>query len=105
MGIGAVGLRLCLAFVEKYTVIAYEPSKSHLEAVKCETDNCEGLILTDDPSLLKDATHVLIAVPTLLKPCGQIETMHLQNALDIVSSYCKHGTTVITESSVVSVEA
>jgi len=45
-------------------------------------------------------THILIAVPTLLRPDRSIDSSYLRDALKNVAMYAREGVTVVVESSV-----
>lgn len=57
MGVGEVGLRLCLVFAECYNVIDYDPCRSRLDSIAAAINKRITLTWTDDPVLLSSATY------------------------------------------------
>jgi UDP-N-acetyl-D-mannosaminuronate dehydrogenase len=100
VGVGYVGLHLVGTFAQKYPVIAFDVSEKRLKAVQPELSKYQSVTLTKNPTELAQATHFLIAVPTLLLPDKSVDTSYLRNAISTVALYARPGATIVVESSV-----
>lgn len=99
IGVGYVGTHLVEAFARHYQVVAFDLSEKRLQAV---AEDLKGLPIrfTSNASDINEATHILIAVPTVLKADKTIDTTYLRSAISTVEQYAKPGSTVVVESSV-----
>ncbi len=100
MGVGYVGIQLVTAFAEHYRVIAYDISEKRINTVAQTLRDFPSVHCTTDPAQLADASHFLIAVPTILHPDKRIDTSHLRTAVYTVGLYARPKATIVIESSV-----
>jgi threonine dehydrogenase-like Zn-dependent dehydrogenase len=100
IGVGYVGLQLIACFSSKFQVLGFDISKERIGFVQEEFGHNRRVKCTNDASELKDATHFLIAVPTLLLPDKRIDSSALREAIKTVAMYARPGATVVVESSV-----
>lgn len=100
IGVGYVGLQLIAVFSSEFQVLGFDISKERIGFVQGEFGHNRNVRCTNDASELKDATHFLIAVPTLLLPDKRIDSSALRDAIKTVAMYARPGATVVVESSV-----
>ncbi|KAH8771326.1 polysaccharide biosynthesis protein vipA/tviB [Hyaloscypha finlandica] len=100
IGVGYVGLQLIACFSTRFQVLGFDISKERIGFVQEEFGHNRSVRCTNDASELKDATHFLIAVPTLLLPDKRIDSSALREAIKTVAMYARPGATVVVESSV-----
>ena len=111
VGLGYVGLPLCIAFAEKHVVHGYDVSKekvsllqngqSYIEDI---TDEELAAVLnhsffpTDDPSVIKGVEFVIICVPTPIDAKKSPDLRYVESAAATVSQHLTRGQTIILES-------
>lgn len=100
VGVGYVGVHLVELFAPKYKVIAFDISAKRLESLQEKFSQYPAIIGTTDTQLLKDATHFLIAVPTVVRPDRSIDLSHIKSAIKTVYDHARPGAVVVIESSV-----
>ncbi|KAF7560402.1 hypothetical protein G7046_g3745 [Stylonectria norvegica] len=100
IGCGFVGTALVGSFSSHYNVLGFDISESHIEEVKGLFVDQPNVRFTTSKVDLANATHFLIAVPTLLRSDKSIELSYLRSALSMVETYARPGSTVVIESSV-----
>jgi UDP-N-acetyl-D-galactosamine dehydrogenase len=111
VGLGYVGLPVAVAFGKLRYTLGYDLSKAKVESLRRHIDpsgelpdtelaQAEHLKYTDDPSDLKKADFVIIAVPTPVDVAHQPDFSPLEGASATVGKYLKPGATVIYESTV-----
>ncbi|KAK2592805.1 hypothetical protein QQS21_009509 [Conoideocrella luteorostrata] len=100
IGIGYVGHHLVQIFSKCFYVIGYDVSETRVEDMTEHFANNERVRLTTQARELSQATHFLVAVPTLLLPDKSIDSSYLRNALSMVANQARPGSTVVIESSV-----
>ncbi|KAF2996483.1 hypothetical protein E8E13_005056 [Curvularia kusanoi] len=99
IGVGYVGTHLVEAFAHQYDVIAFDLSTKRLSEVALQLDGLP-INFTSDASDLRQASHFLISVPTLLNADKTIDTTYLRSAISTVEQYGRPGSTIVIESSV-----
>ena len=99
IGVGYIGTQLVAAFARHYKVIAYDVSNERLKLVAPNFLDLP-VHLTSDAAQISEASHFLIAVPTVLKEDRSIDTTYLRAAIDTVGKYGKPDSTIVVESSV-----
>lgn len=99
IGVGYVGTHLVEAFAHHYNVLAFDLSLQRLQTV---ARDLEGLPIsfTSDAARIREASHILISVPTILKDNKSIDTTYLRSAIATIETYARPGSTVVMESSV-----
>jgi nucleotide sugar dehydrogenase len=100
VGVGYVGHNLLTEFGHVFPAIGFDISSSRLSDIKSDFASCPKVRLTSDMAMLKEATHFCISVPTLLREDRSVNTDHLQNAIKMVTTHARPGSTIIIESSV-----
>ncbi|KAG8406659.1 hypothetical protein J3458_020998 [Metarhizium acridum] len=100
VGVGYVGRRLVQSFSTQFKVIAYDISSATLRAARRELCGGGNIKYTTCPMDMKQATHFLIAVPTLVNEDASINTTHIKDAINTVATVAQQGSTVVIESSV-----
>jgi UDP-N-acetyl-D-galactosamine dehydrogenase len=111
VGLGYVGLPLAVEFGKKYRTIGFDLSQEKVDAYRRGIDPtgevsaedlkaADGLTCTTDPSALKAADFVIVAVPTPVNEAHQPDFGPLLSASDTVGRYLKRGATVVYESTV-----
>ncbi len=111
VGLGYVGLPLAVEFGKKYRTIGYDLSQEKVDAYRRGVDPtgevssedlraADGLTCTTDPSALKAADFVIVAVPTPVNEAHQPDFGPLVSASETVGRNLKRGATVVYESTV-----
>ncbi|KID84251.1 Nucleotide sugar dehydrogenase [Metarhizium guizhouense ARSEF 977] len=100
VGVGYVGRRLVQSFSTQFKVIAYDISSATLRSARRELSSGPNVKYTTCPMDMKQATHFLIAVPTLVNADASINTTHIKDAINTVATVAQQGSTVVLESSV-----
>lgn len=111
VGLGYVGLPLCIAFSDQHVVYGYDVSKekvsllqngqSYIEDI---TDDKVAAVInhsffpTDDPSVIKGAEFVIICVPTPIDVKKAPDLQYVEAAAVTVSQHITKGQTIILES-------
>ncbi|PZP58202.1 MAG: nucleotide sugar dehydrogenase [Azospira oryzae] len=111
VGLGYVGLPLAVEFGKKYRTIGFDLSQEKVDAYRRGIDPtgevgpdglkaADRLSFTTDPSALKAADFVIIAVPTPVNEAHQPDFGPLLRASELVGRNMKRGATVVYESTV-----
>ena len=111
IGLGYVGLPLALAFSKHYQVIGYDLDQARVDALKkgedttLESDaeaikNASNLSLTNELSLIANATVFIVTVPTPVNTDKSPDLSSLLYASSQIASFLKRGDIVIYESTV-----
>ena len=99
-GVGYVGSHLIGSFASQYNVLGFDISEAKIQTVKESYENMNHVKFATNPSALTQATHFLIAVPTLLLPDKTIDSSYLREAIKTIGIYARSGATIVVESSV-----
>ncbi len=97
IGLGYVGLPLAQAFSAHYHVIGFDHNQNKIKQIQQENPCLE---VTTDPSLIKQANFVIIAVPTPISAEKQPDLSFVESASKIIGENLKQGAVVILESTV-----
>jgi UDP-N-acetyl-D-galactosamine dehydrogenase len=111
VGLGYVGLPVAVAFGKQRPTIGYDLSTRKVarlrqgidatgEVSTDELNEAEQLEVTDDPSRIRQADFVIVAVPTPVNAARQPDFTPLEGASRLVGKNLKKGATVIYESTV-----
>lgn len=100
VGVGYVGQHLVETFCQKYKVIGFDVSLSRVGQLSADFKHRSNATFTANSNGIAQATHFLIAVPTLLLPDHSIDSSYLRQALKTVSRHARPGAVVVIESSV-----
>jgi UDP-N-acetyl-D-galactosamine dehydrogenase len=111
IGLGYVGLPVAVAFGRHRATVGYDLSTRKVRDLKrgedptgevssAELAAARGLEVTDDPSEIKRADFIIVAVPTPVNDARQPDFSPLEGASRIVGKHMKAGATVIYESTV-----
>ena len=99
IGVGYIGTHLVEAFASQYKVIAYDVNVERLNTVGKMFENLP-VNCTSDAHRIGEASHILIAVPTILKEDRSIDDTYLCTAIETVKTHARPGSTIVIESSV-----
>ena len=97
VGLGYVGLPLVKAFSEHFKVIGYDVND---KTVKNLNDNMTNIEFTTDPTSIKKADFVIIAVPTPVAKSKEPDLSFVKSAAETVGKNMKKGCVVVLESTV-----
>ena len=97
VGLGYVGLPLAKAFSEHFKVIGYDVND---KTVKNLNDNRANIEFTTDPTSIKKADFVIIAVPTPVAKSKEPDLSFVKSAAETVGKNMKKGCVVVLESTV-----
>ena len=117
IGLGYVGLPLAVAFAEKYRIIGFDINSERISDLKQAKDHTleiskpllekvlttqegNGLIVTDDPKELEQASVYIVTVPTPTNKHNQPVLIPLEKASETVGRVLKTGDIVVYESTV-----
>jgi len=94
VGLGYVGLPLAKAFSKHLKTIGFDVDNEKITLLKRNKDNLE---FTADPSLIKLADFVIIAVPTPVTKSKEPDLSYVKSAAGTVGNNIKSGATVVLE--------
>ena len=97
VGLGYVGLPLANAFSKHLKTIGFDVDNEKIRLLKRNEDNIE---FTTDPSRIKHADFVIIAVPTPVTKSKEPNLRYVKSAAETVGKNLKNGATVVLESTV-----
>jgi len=111
IGLGYVGLPLAVEFGKKYRTIGFDLSKEKVSEYRRHIDRtgevsteelktASGLEVTTDPSILKEADFIIVAVPTPVDDAHNPDFRPLISASESIGRNLKRGATVVFESTV-----
>jgi UDP-N-acetyl-D-glucosamine/UDP-N-acetyl-D-galactosamine dehydrogenase len=111
VGLGYVGLPLAVEFGKQYPTIGFDLSKEKVAAYKRYIDPtgevssdelraARHLSVTTEPSALRDADFVVVAVPTPVDEAHRPDFTPLLSASESVGKHLKRGATIVFESTV-----
>lgn len=111
IGLGYVGLPLAIAFGAKFRTLGFDISESKIrdyrrkrdktgEVTSAEFDRAARLEFHSDPTVLKDAQFLIVAVPTPVDAAHVPDLGPLESASAIVGRHLRLGATVVFESTV-----
>ncbi|KAH9810770.1 UDP-N-acetyl-D-mannosamine 6-dehydrogenase [Teratosphaeria destructans] len=100
VGVGYVGEILLREFGNVFPAIGFDISQKRLAEIENDFADLKEVRLTSDTSLLKEATHFCISVPTLLRDDRSVNADHLKRAIEMVTTHAQPGSTIVIESSV-----
>ncbi len=110
VGLGYVGMPIAVAFSEQVPTIGFDINKEKIEKYKAGKDptnevgdegvkNC-SVEFTSDETRLKDASFVIVAVPTPVKNDHTPDLSPVEGASHVVGRNLKKGSVVVYESTV-----
>ena len=97
VGLGYVGLPLAEAFSKHLKTIGFDVDNEKIRLLKRNEENIE---FTTDPSKIKHADFVIIAVPTPVTKSKEPDLRYVKSAAETVGKNLKRGATVVLESTV-----
>jgi len=110
VGLGYVGLPVAAAFGRIGPVIGFDVNKAKIEDLRRGEDRTgevskadllhAQITFTDDPSSLKTADFIIVAVPTPITRALQPDLTALMRASELIGTHLKAGTIVVYESTV-----
>jgi UDPglucose 6-dehydrogenase/UDP-N-acetyl-D-galactosamine dehydrogenase len=99
VGLGYVGLPLAKAFSKHLKVIGFDIDSDKIRKLN-QGNNEENVEFTSDPSRIKEADFVLIAVPTPVTKSKEPDLSFVKSAAEFVGKNLKRGAIVVLESTV-----
>ena len=111
VGLGYVGLPLAVEFGKKYRTIGFDLSEAKVEAYRRHADPTGEVLSNDlkqatfleptnDPSGLKEADFIIVAVPTPVDDAHNPDLGPLVGASETIGMHIKRGAIVVFESTV-----
>ena len=110
VGLGYVGLPLAVAFGRKTGVIGFDVNRQRINELKQGIDKTKEVSneelagveieFTNDPVQIKNATFVIVAVPTPIDESKRPDLKYLESASEIVGKNLNKGAIVVYESTV-----
>jgi UDP-N-acetyl-D-galactosamine dehydrogenase len=111
VGLGYVGLPMAAEFGKRRPTLGYDVSRKRIqelrhridstgEVTRSDFDRAQHLQFSDDPSALRDADFIIIAVPTPINAARQPDFGPLESASVTVAKHMKRGAIVVYESTV-----
>ncbi len=110
VGLGYVGLPVAVAFGKLGPVIGFDVDKAKIDELRRGDDRTgevskadlqkAQITFTDDPSALKAADFIIVAVPTPINTALQPDLTFLMRASELIGAHLKAGTIVVYESTV-----
>ena len=111
IGLGYVGLPLALALSKKWDpVYGFDVSETRIDSLKKNCDESEEvtseqlndskLILTSDPSILKESDFIIVAVPTPIDDAKKPNLKPLLDACKTIAKNLKKDSIIVFESTV-----
>ena len=97
VGLGYVGYPLLTEFIKHYTVVGFDVNKKKVEKYAALHKNIE---ITSNPSSIRKADVVIIAVPTPVTKTKQPDLFFVESAAKLVGQNLKKGAIVVLESTV-----
>jgi UDPglucose 6-dehydrogenase/UDP-N-acetyl-D-galactosamine dehydrogenase len=98
IGLGYVGLKLAESFSNNMKTIGFDIDSIKINILKENGDN--DINYTYDPSMIKEADYVIIAVPTPLTKSKQPDLIYVKSAVKTVGKNLKKNSTIILDSNV-----
>ncbi|KAF5417599.1 MAG: UDP-N-acetyl-D-mannosamine dehydrogenase [Candidatus Methanophagaceae archaeon] len=98
VGLGYVGLPLANAFSKHLKTIGFDIDRAKTQELN--ENNNANLICSSDPSSIKQADFVIIAVPTPVTKSKEPDLFYVKSAAEIVGKNLKNGAIVVLESTV-----
>ena len=99
IGLGYVGMPLAEAFSSHLKTIGFDIDEEKVKRLS-ESNNEANLEFTTDPSMIKQADFVIIAVPTPVTKSKEPDLSFVTSATEIVGKNLKKGAIIILESTV-----
>ncbi|MGB7000828.1 MAG: hypothetical protein WBE22_02255 [Halobacteriota archaeon] len=100
VGLGYVGLPLAEAFSKHLKVIGFDIDDEKTRILGNNNNNKENIEFSTDPSKIKLADFVIIAVPTPVTKSKEPDLSYVKSAAETVGKNIKSGATVAFESTV-----
>ena len=99
VGVGYVGFPLAEAFSKHLRVIGYDTSADKVQELNKKNNN-NNLTFTSNPSDIKKADFVLVAVPTPVTESKEPDLFCVKSAVETIGQNLKKGAVVVLESTV-----
>jgi len=110
IGLGYVGLPLALEFAKIFSIVGFDVNESRIKLMKNNVDpskelssnafNGADIVFTNDPTLLKDVSFFVVAVPTPVDSLNKPDLRPVISASNTVGNVLKKGDYVVYESTV-----
>jgi len=100
VGLGYVGLPLAKAFSKHLKTIGFDVDNEKIRLLKNDNEDNLEFTFTSDPSKIKQADFVIIAVPTPVTKSKEPDLRYVKSAAETVGNNLKSGAIVVLESTV-----
>ena len=100
VGLGYVGLPLAEAFSKHLKTIGFDVDNEKIRLLKNDNEDNLEFTFTSDPSKIKQADFVIIAVPTPVTKSKEPDLRYVKSAAETVGNNLKSGAIVVLESTV-----
>lgn len=100
IGVGYVGEHLIEVFSSAFRVIGYDVSASRIESLRLKHSRADNIKFSSNETDLKDASHFLVCVPTILGLYGDVDSSHVRSAISMLHRYVSDRSIVVIESTV-----
>lgn len=110
VGLGYVGLPIAVAFGKQHPVIGFDINEAKIEELRKGIDRtgevserdlkASQVRYTDQPTDLKSADFIIVAVPTPINEALQPDLTALKKASELIGANLSHGAIVVYESTV-----
>jgi UDP-N-acetyl-D-galactosamine dehydrogenase len=111
LGLGYVGLPVAVSLARRFkTVIGFDVSKRRVEALQTGSDwtgeisvdemNRSSLLISDDADVLKQATFLIVTVPTPIDADKRPDLSPIRSACELIAPRLNKGAIVVFESTV-----
>lgn len=88
------------AFGAKFSVVAFDMNAKRPDELQESFSRYDDVQCTTDPRKLKEATHFVVSVPTMLRSDRSIDLSYLNNAINTALEHARPSSTVVIKSSV-----
>ena len=111
LGLGYVGLPVAVSLARRFkTVIGFDVSKRRVESLQAGSDwtgeisvdemNRSSLLISDDADVLKQATFLIVTVPTPIDDDKRPDLSPIRSACELIAPRLNKGAVVVFESTV-----
>ena len=110
MGLGYVGLPICLKLSKHYNIIGFDINKQRINSLKKNKDlnnefqkkdfTRKNLLFTDKINEIKNCNFYIICVPTPITKSKKPDLKHIKKSFSIISKFLKKEDVIVLESTV-----
>lgn len=110
VGLGYVGLPLAVALSKHFSVVGFDINEKRVAQLRNAEDasgeisveelKASSMIFTDDPAALKDASFIIVCVPTPIDKHNKPDLFCLESSSELVGKNMSAGSIIVYESTV-----